>query len=404
MRKLACLLILWTVLPVFSLHAAKDGKHPDRRIFVYGGDIELKFVEYVADLTGKQKPQLCYLPTACADNPDNIKYWERICRTLDLEPHVLRGWGDSSTQKESFEDILARMDAVVVGGGNTLNMLGIWAYQGIDTLLKNALDRGVVLSGGSAGSICWFRDGVSDSRPVSLSVVRGLGLLPYSHCPHYNVPEKRAFFEDLVARKVVPAGYACDEHAGILFTNGKVTEAVASVCQAGSRFVSSDSGKVRSIPLNTRVLLRKGALPESDYAKESVERTVKECTDMQGSMQTPLEAFITIQQLFAAGRYSEYPHYVASPICEHVKGMEDRAVSDAAAEAIRSTRIIACFTYGNFAAVLSKGNADFYSLWYFMRETGNWKCLGEDIGGDSPADAEITFREKAPEMCRTSEK
>lgn len=393
-------LLFAAALPFVPVGAASGDPVPDRRIFVYGSDIELKFVEYVADLTGKSKPAICYLPTASGDHADNIRFWEHICRSLDLEPHVLRVWGDSESLKQSFAETLAGMDAVVVGGGNTLNMLGIWASQGIDTLLRQALDRGVILSGGSAGSLCWFREGVSDSRPVALSVVRGLGLLPFSHCPHYDRAEKRACYDDLVARGEVPAGYACDEHAGILFTNGKVTEVVTTNTRAGAYRVSARRGAVRSDRLKSRVLLRKGAIPVSDFRREPVGKRVGAFDATAASDGTPLEAFLAVQNLFAAGRHSEYHRYAAAAIRERVSGMQDRAMSEADAQAIREMRIESTLTYGDFAAVVSKGKADFYSLWYFVREGDAWKCLGEDIGGDTPADAQITFREKAPAMSR----
>ena len=78
------------------------------------------------------------------------------------------------------------MDAIIVGGGNTLNMLGIWKAQGIDTVLRKTYERGIVLAGGIAGSLCWFTGGYSDSRPMQLTIINGLAFLNFSHCPHYH--------------------------------------------------------------------------------------------------------------------------------------------------------------------------------------------------------------------------
>lgn len=389
--------VLFLFCALLSAYAAPEpaGK-PEQRIFIYGGDIELKFVEYVTRLVDKPEPRICYLPTASGDNPGNLQYWTHICKELGIEPHVLKVWIDSDQQKQSFEEILLSMDAIVVGGGNTLNMLGIWNYQGIDKILKKALEKGIILSGGSAGAICWFRKGVSDSRPVRLSLVDGLGFLPYSHCSHYNVPAKRDLYDGLIEKGELEPGYACDEHAGILFTDKKVADVVSSTNRARSYLVSGSKNKWSRIPLDTRVLLRKGALDTAAYTKEMIQKELNAWTDTPESIQSPLSSFITVQKLFAAGKYSEYPKYAASSIRDRVKGQKDREVSAAARESILSARIIAAFTYGDFAAILSKGSADFYSLWYFVREAGEWKCKGEDIGGDSPEDAEITFREKAP--------
>lgn len=389
--------VLFLLCSLFSAYAAPEpaGK-VQQRIFIYGGDIELKFVEYVTRLADKPAPRICYLPTASADNSRNLQYWTYLCKELGIEPHVLEVWIDSDTQKQSFEEILLSMDAIVVGGGNTLNMLGIWNYQGIDKILKKALEKGIILSGGSAGAICWFRQGVSDSRPVRLSLVEGLGFLPYSHCSHYNVPAKKELYDRLIERGELGPGYACDEHAGILFTDGKVTDVVSSTNQARSYFVSGTKNRWRSAPLGTRVLLRKGALDTAAYQKEIIQKDLNALQDTQLSAQSPLFSFVTVQKLFAAGKYSEYHAYAAASIRDRVKDQKDREVSASVRESILSTRIIAIFTYGDFAAVLSKGSSDFYSLWYFVREAGEWKCQGEDIGGDSPADAEIKFREKAP--------
>jgi len=75
-------------------------------------------------------------------------------------------------------------DAIFVGGGNTLNMLAIWKAQGIDTALRKAYDSGILMTGGSAGSLCWFQNGTTDSRPIDLSKVEGMGWIKGSHCPH----------------------------------------------------------------------------------------------------------------------------------------------------------------------------------------------------------------------------
>jgi len=149
--------LLFTFIGIGSLKAQQGTDKQDETIFIWGGDINTKFVQYVADLTKKENPKICYLPTASGDNPDNIKYWENICNTLQLDTIILKVWVSSSEKNQSFEEILLNSDAIVVGGGNTLNMLGIWKAQGIDNILEKALKNGIILSGGSAGSICWFR-------------------------------------------------------------------------------------------------------------------------------------------------------------------------------------------------------------------------------------------------------
>ena len=129
------------------------------------------------------------MPTASADNSDDIAYFNNICKYLSIEPYVLRVWISSEHADKSFEDILLDMDAIIIGGGNTLNMLGIWQAQEIDKVLGKALEKGIVLAGGSAGSICWFQNGVSDSRPITLSSVSVSAVYAREkYCENLNAP------------------------------------------------------------------------------------------------------------------------------------------------------------------------------------------------------------------------
>ena len=270
-------------------------RKPDQTICVSGGDINPKFVQYVVDLTGKPNPKVCYVPTASADNADNIAHWNDICRRISIEPHVLKVWVDSYKNTERFEDILLSMDAIVVGGGNTLNMLGIWRAQGIDTVLRKALERGIVLAGGSAGSICWFGDGVSDSRPGRLSIVEGLSFLPYSNCPHYGDAKKRELYDNSVVDKTMRAGYAMDDRAAILFRNGKFVEAVTQKSTHHVYFVSRRNREAVAEKLDARILVKKNALPAGSYDVTEVGKTVKDFPETN-SRDTPLDAEITFRE------------------------------------------------------------------------------------------------------------
>ena len=241
------LLILWLLISFHtSFCQVSDGV--EKKIFIYGGgnaDTFPTFIKYIAGLTGKQKPKICFVPTASGDNPALIITWYEACADLEIEPHVLRVWINSIDQQESWEDILTGMDAIFVSGGNTLNMLSIWKAQGIDTALKKAYEQGVVMSGASAGSLCWFVGGTTDSRPKALSLIQGLGFLPYSHCPHYDAEAARRplFHKNILAGKLGD-GYACDNNAGILFINGKAVKAVSVDEQHHSYYVYNRAGKV----------------------------------------------------------------------------------------------------------------------------------------------------------------
>jgi peptidase E len=207
-----------------------EGSHVTRKILIAGGGfISAGFIRYMARLTGKPRPRVCYLPTAVGDRPDAIVSFYKACAPLDVTPLVQASFIASTDQRESWEDALLSMDAIVASGGNTLNQQAIWRAQGIDIVLRQAWERGIVLGGSSAGSLCWFEEGTTDSRPKELSVVQCLGFLAGSHCPHYNSePGRRPLYQSLIASGRMKPGYACDDDAGVYFENDRVARVVAT--------------------------------------------------------------------------------------------------------------------------------------------------------------------------------
>ena len=215
-----------------------------RKILIAGGGFNEAFIRYMASLTGKKRPRLCYLPTASADRPDGIITWFRNCAALDVVPFVQESFIASTRQKQGWDEVLLSMDGIVASGGNTLNQQAIWKAQGIDLVLKQAWDRGIVLGGASAGSLCWFEEGTTDSRPKQLTVVKCLGFLKGSHSPHYDrEPERRPLYQKLIASGELKPGYACDNDAGIYFEDNDVKRVVATRPDAKVYYVSASGGK-----------------------------------------------------------------------------------------------------------------------------------------------------------------
>lgn len=218
----------------------------DKTIFVTGGSFGRPYIQYVASLTKKANPKICFVPTASADNPYAIANWYANCEDLPVRPYVLRTFINSSPGQKSWEETILSMDAIIVGGGSTLNMIAIWKAQGIDTVFKKAYDKGIVMAGGSAGSLCWFTGGSTDSRPKELSVVQCLGFLDFSHSPHYHAePARRPLYHKLVLEGTLKPGYACDDRAGLLFINGKMTKSVTLSADNNNYFVSVQDGKIK---------------------------------------------------------------------------------------------------------------------------------------------------------------
>ena len=170
-----------------------------RKILIAGGGFGTAFIRYMATLTGKPRPRICYLPTASADSPSGILAWYRACAPLNVEPLVQESFIASPQMMQTWEERLLSMDGIVCSGGNTLNQQAIWKAQGIDAALRKCWDNGVVLGGASAGSLCWFEEGTTDSRPKELSTVQCLGFLKGSHSPHYDrEPLRRPLYQKLI--------------------------------------------------------------------------------------------------------------------------------------------------------------------------------------------------------------
>jgi peptidase E len=224
-------------------------------LFVYGGQVNKEFVQYTAKLTKKDKPKICFLPTATGDAPWYIEYWYQLCHDLDVEPHVMKIWISSSSQDWDFEDFLLEMDAIIVGGGNTLNMMTLLKAHEIDKALMKAYKKGVILAGGSAGSLCWFNGGFTDSRPKQLTFVEGFNFLPYSHCPHYHSePSRKPLFQSNIAKEVLTDGFACDDLAGIVFENEQPVKAISLNEKHHSYYVYKENDQIIEEQLKAEII------------------------------------------------------------------------------------------------------------------------------------------------------
>ena len=216
-----------------------------RKILIAGGGFNTPFIRYMAQLTGKARPKLLFLPTASADSPQGIISWYRSCAPLNVEASHQISFIASTQQAKDWDEVLLSVDGIVCSGGNTLNQQVIWKAHGIDAILRQAWDRGIVLGGASAGSLCWFEEGTTDSRPKELSTVQCLGFLKGSHCPHYDAEAgRRPLYHSLIGSGQMKPGYACDNDAGIYFEDNTVKRVVATRADADVFHVSLVDGKV----------------------------------------------------------------------------------------------------------------------------------------------------------------
>lgn len=170
-------------------------------------------------LTGKKNPKLLFIPTASSDSES---YYETVKKyfgkKLGCKTDVLYLIKEKFSKKEIEEKILTT-DIVYVGGGNTLKMMKVWRKNGVDKILKQAHEKGIILSGLSAGAICWFGWGDSDSRrfvdPKADSIkVSGLGLINALYCPHYLKEKRKADLKKMM-RKTSGVAIAIDNCCAI---------------------------------------------------------------------------------------------------------------------------------------------------------------------------------------------
>jgi peptidase E len=181
--------------------------------------------DYVLGLARRERPRICYVPTAGAENDRQIaSFFEEFAPRAD--PSLLRLFG---VPRAGIRNFLLDQDVIWVSGGNTANMLAIWRVHGVDSAVREAWDAGAVLAGWSAGAICWFQAGVTDSFGPELAPLDdGLGLLAGSFCPHYDSEEqRRAVYRRLVGEGL-PAGYAAEDGVGLHFRGAELAEIVSS--------------------------------------------------------------------------------------------------------------------------------------------------------------------------------
>jgi dipeptidase E len=184
--------------------------------------------DYVLALTGKDRPRLLYVPTAVGDSDSAVvNFYERFEGRGELSHLKTFPWPPANVR-----DLILAQDAISVSGGNTANMLAIWKTHGIDGYLREAWEQGVILWGASAGMICWFEHGVTDSFGPQLAALHCLGFLPGSACPHYDgETERRPRYRELVAGGLA-AGIAVDDGVAVHYVGTEISEIVT--CRPGA--------------------------------------------------------------------------------------------------------------------------------------------------------------------------
>lgn len=194
--------------------------------------------DYVLSLIDAQRPRVCFLPTASGDADHYVvRFYRRFSAHCEASHISLfrRDQGGRGVEEDLASHLLGQ-DLIYVGGGNMVSMLGVWRAHGLDDILLEAWHRGIVLCGPSAGSLCWFEEALSAFHGPPRRV-RGLGLLPYSNCVHYDAePARRAEYHHLVGEGMRP-GFAADDGVALHFQGTHLERVVSSRPDGGTYYV-----------------------------------------------------------------------------------------------------------------------------------------------------------------------
>jgi len=216
---------------IIAIGGGGFGRNPNHR----------KIEKYILELTGKEKPNIVFFPTASAENQAYIIQFYKCFTKMSCEPSHVTFF----QRTPRLDSIINKADVIYVGGGNTKSMLAVWQEWKLDKLLLKAYNNGKILCGVSAGAICWFEQGITDSWASNLNVMDCLGFLPEMACPHYQEEkDRRPDVHKMLKQGKCGPGWAIDGGAAIHFKNGKYYKSIQFYSDSYVHYVSIKNGVV----------------------------------------------------------------------------------------------------------------------------------------------------------------
>jgi aminopeptidase N len=216
---------------IIAIGGGGFGRNPNHR----------KIEKYILELTGKEKPNVVFFPTASAENQAYIIQFYKCFTKMSCEPSHVTFF----QRTPRLDSIINKADVIYVGGGNTKSMLAVWQEWKLDKLFLKAYNNGKILCGVSAGAICWFEQGITDSWASNLNVMDCLGFLPEMACPHYQEEkDRRPDVHKMLKQGKCGPGWAIDGGAAIHFNNGKYYKSIQFYSDSYVHYVSIKNGVV----------------------------------------------------------------------------------------------------------------------------------------------------------------
>jgi aminopeptidase N len=208
--------------------------------------------KYILKQTKKKNPRICFIPTATGDNEAyKVNFYSTFSR-LDCQPSHL----DFFKRTPDLNKLILNQDAIFVGGGNTKSMLAVWKEWGLDKILKKAYLNGVVMSGVSAGAICWFQNGITDSWASNLKIMPCLNFVKGTCCPHYDEePERKPVVKNFLLKNKIKNVYAVDGGTALHVKDEKIFKSVIFKKNKNSYLVEVKEKKVNEKSFKKIILI-----------------------------------------------------------------------------------------------------------------------------------------------------
>ena len=180
--------------------------------------------KYILDQSDAEKPHICFIPTASAEETSYIVNFYSVFSKLNCKPSHLNLF----KRTPRLDSLINKQDIIFVGGGNTKSMLAVWKEWKLDKLLKKSYLNGKILAGVSAGSICWFNKGVTDSWASNLNLIDCLGFINENSCPHYDSEtSRRPTVHSYIENQKINSCYVSEDGAALHFKNGKLFQSIS---------------------------------------------------------------------------------------------------------------------------------------------------------------------------------